>query len=82
MACDRCDCYFSFWAIFCPFTPLTDWKIKFSKKWNNCPEISSLYTCIPKIMIRWCTIPEIWCVMDRWTDGQTERQTKNEKVQS
>ena len=20
MACDRCNCYFSFWAIFCPFT--------------------------------------------------------------
>ena len=20
MACYRCDCYFSFWAIFCPFT--------------------------------------------------------------
>ena len=19
---DRCNCYFSFWAIFCPFTPL------------------------------------------------------------
>ena len=21
--CDRCNSYFSFWAIFCPFTPLT-----------------------------------------------------------
>ena len=21
--CDRCNCYFSFWAIFCPSTPLT-----------------------------------------------------------
>ena len=21
MARDRCNCYFSFWAIFCPFTP-------------------------------------------------------------
>ena len=30
MACDRCNCYFSFWAIFCPFTPLTAHKI--SKK--------------------------------------------------
>ena len=76
MACDRCNCYFSFWAIFCPFTPLRDWKIKFPKKWKNCLEISSLYTCIPKIMIRWCTIPEIWCVMDRWTDGQTETDKK------
>ena len=35
MACDRCNCYFSFWAIFCPFTPLTTQKIKILKKWKN-----------------------------------------------
>ena len=23
IACDTCNCYFSFWAIFCPFTSLT-----------------------------------------------------------
>ena len=28
MVHDRCNCYFSFWAIFCPFTPLTAQKIK------------------------------------------------------
>ena len=22
MTCDRYNCYFTFWAIFCPFTPL------------------------------------------------------------
>ena len=27
MVCDGCT-YFSFWAIFCPFTPLTAWKMK------------------------------------------------------
>ena len=32
---DRCNCYFSFWAIFCPFTPLTAKKIKILKKWKN-----------------------------------------------
>ena len=32
MVCDGCNCYFSFWAIFCPFTPLTTRKIKISKK--------------------------------------------------
>ena len=31
MACDGCTCYFSFWAIFCPFTPLTAQKMKISK---------------------------------------------------
>ena len=35
MARDRCNCYFLFWAIFCPFTtspPLTSQKIKIQKK--------------------------------------------------
>ena len=64
MVHDRCNCYFSFWAIFCPFTPLTAQKIKILKKWKKCLEISSFYIRVPKIMIRWCTVPEIWCVTD------------------
>ena len=64
MACDRCNCYFSFWAIFCPFTPLTAQKIKILKKWKKHLEISSFYTSVPKIMIICYTIPEIWCVTD------------------
>ena len=32
MTGDRCNCYFWFWAIFCPFTPITAWKMKISKK--------------------------------------------------
>ena len=133
MAHDRCNCYFSFWAIFWPFTPVTDQKMKISKKWKKSLEtssfytsvpqimiisytvpeiwhvthviiifhfglffallrsknqnlkwkkhleISSFYTCVPKIMIRWCTVPETWCRMngqkngrtDKWTDGWT-----------
>ena len=31
--------------------------------------------CVPKIMIRWWTVPEIWCAMDRQTDRQTDRST-------
>ena len=27
MACNRCNCYFSFWATFCPFTSLTAQKL-------------------------------------------------------
>ena len=36
MACDRCNCYFSFWPIFCPFIPrlLRPQKMKSSKKWK------------------------------------------------
>ena len=33
---DGCNCYFSFWAIFCPFT-LTAQKIKISKKRKKMP---------------------------------------------
>ena len=29
------------------------------------------FTCVPKIMIRWHMVPEIWCAMD----GQTDRRT-------
>ena len=43
--------YFSFWVIFCPFTPLTAQKIKISKKWKKHLEISLFYTSVPKIMI-------------------------------
>ena len=59
MVHDRFNCYFSFWAIFCPFTPLTDQKIKIWKKMKSW-EISSFYTSAPKIMIMCYTVPEIW----------------------
>ena len=73
---DGCNCCFSFWAIFCPFTSLTAQKMKISKKWKKFLEISSLYMCVPKIMIRWCTVPEIWCVMNEWTDGRTDGKSE------
>ena len=44
MARNRCNFYFSFWAIFCPNSP----KTKNFNKWKNHPEISSFYTCVPK----------------------------------
>ena len=65
----------SFWTICCLFTPLTTWKIKISKKWKKHLEILSFYTCVPKIMIRWCIVPEIWCVADGQKGGQTDGWT-------
>ena len=50
MACGRCNCYFSFWAIFCPSPPNTP-KNERLKKWKKKLEISSFNTSIPKIMI-------------------------------
>ena len=63
MVRDRCNCYFSIWAIFCPFTPLTAQNDSF-KKWKKHQEISPFYTNVQKIMIICYTVPEIWCVMD------------------
>ena len=60
MARDRCNRYYSFWAIFCPFTHLTAWKIKIKKSL----EISSFYTIAPEIMIICYTAPEIWRMTD------------------
>ena len=46
MVCDRCNCYFSFGAIFCPFTFLTAQKIKILKKMKNIPgDIIILHMC-------------------------------------
>ena len=70
MARDRCNYCSSFWAIFCPFTLLTAQKIKIFKKWKKSLKIPSSYICLPKIMIRWCTVPEIWCATNRRMDRQ------------
>ena len=40
------------------------------KKIKKILEISSFYTCVPKIMIKWCTVPEIWRSTDRRTEGR------------
>ena len=60
MARNGCNCYFSFWAIFCPFTSLTAQKIKILKKWKKHLEISSFYNGVPKLMVICFTVPEIW----------------------
>ena len=54
------DCYFSSWVTFYHFTPLTARKIKIKKKRNKVLEIPSFYTSVPKIMITYSAVPEIW----------------------
>ena len=66
MVCEGCNCCFSFWAIFCPFTPLTAQNTEISKKWKKKKkhlEIS-FYTSVPKVMLKCCTAPDIWCLTD------------------
>ena len=63
--CNGCNCYFSFWAIFCPFTSLSAQKIKIKKKkWKKNHLEISFYNSVPKIMIMSYTLPEIWHVTD------------------
>ena len=58
MVLDECN-QFSFWAIFCPFTPWTAPKKYFGKmKKTKAWDIFILRTCT-KSMIRWCTVPNI-----------------------
>ena len=42
-----------------PFYLLKNPKNQNFEKWKNLLEISSFYTCVPKITIIWCTVPEI-----------------------
>ena len=64
MAHNGINCYFSFWAIFYPFTSLTAQKIKIWKKRKKTLELSSFYSSVPKTMIICYTVPEIWSVTD------------------
>ena len=66
---------------FLPYcTPNSPKKSKFKKKINKkAPGDIIIYTCIPKLLITWCTFPEVRCATDRptgrRTDGQMDGQT-------
>ena len=72
----RCNCNFSFWAIFSPFThPLArqpkKWKFKKNEKKNKQTKIPPKkntwrYQHLPQLYQKsMCyTVPEIWCVTD------------------
>ena len=92
MVHNGCNCYFSFWAIFCPFTSLTARKIKIYKNWKKHVEKSSFYNRFPKIMIIllyccWvmvrdgCNYFSFWAVFCPFTllTAQKIKLKKNEK---
>ena len=63
MECDRQN-FLSFWTIFCPFTPLTAWKIKILKKMKKKPR---------DILLHMCTINENHTMYGSW-DMKHNRQ--------
>ena len=62
MECDEQN-FLSLWTIFRPSTPLTTQKIKILKKRKKHPDIS-FYKSVPKIMIIYRTVTEIWRLAD------------------
>ena len=44
-------------------------------KMKTTPEDTIILHSVPKIMIRSCEVPKIWCATDGWTDRQTEKVT-------
>ena len=73
MVCDRCNSYFSFWAIICPFTPLAAQKMKIFKKMKEKPgNIIILHMCTKKydqmMYGSWDMVRD----GDRRTDGATD----------
>ena len=76
MAHNGCNCYFSFWAIFCPFTSVTAQKNKLKENKKNTWKYH-YFTIVyqkPKIMIICYTVPEIWCTTDRRMNGRMDRR--------
>ena len=69
---DRCN-YFSFWDIFCPFTPLTAQKIKISKKWKKNAWRYHHFTYVYQKL--WS---DVWFLRNgaRRTDGRTDGRTE------
>ena len=61
---------FQFVLIFAFYHPNNP-KNQIFEKWKKMLwDISSVYTCVPKVIITWCMVPKIWWV----TDGQTDQQ--------
>ena len=63
MVHDRYNCYFSFWATFCPFISLTAQKIKISKNEKYACRYHH-FTKVTKIMIMCSTVLEIQHMVD------------------
>ena len=74
MAHDRWNYYFSFLAIFCPFTPNSPKNHNFKKMERAPGDIIILYMCTKNYDWMMCSSWDMVC--DRQTDGRTDRWKK------
>ena len=65
---------FFFFLLFYPHNSPKNQNFKKMKKTPGGDII--ILPCVPKIMIRWCTVLEIWCATDGQTDRWTEKVTQ------
>ena len=70
---DRCNCYFSFWAIFCPFTPYQPKKSKFQKMKTRPGDIIILHLCTKNYDQMMYGSWDMVC--DRRSNRQTDRKS-------
>ena len=68
---DRIFNIIELWTFFALLPPYWPRKSKFWKN-ENIPWRYHHFTHVPKIIITWCMVPEIWCM----TNGQTDRRKK------
>ena len=70
---------YHFGLMFCPFTPITQQKIKLSKKWKKDWRYHHLTHVYQKLWLDevWFTTDpaEIWCMTKRQTDGRMDRKS-------
>ena len=70
---DRCNFYF---GLFFALPPLSPSYLPPPPSPSPLPKLFfALLACVPKIIIR-CMVPETWCAMDGWTDGQADGRKK------
>ena len=63
-----------------PLPPLTAQKMKISKQWKKCPEISSFYKSLPKIITICSTLPEIGHMTHTSSPLTAKKKKKIEKM--